>query len=185
MDLISYTLDLAHMFQQSSVGSLRRWWLWLEMYVGLLRLLLSSTVSVCLHLWKVCTKQQAKNAARWSCSCLGYKRYTKGPWACFPGSFIFITIHEQWNGLHAAKALILWPCRLLCITSSSQFSHSVSSWCLEGGCGLSNAYIFGQQVLFSALLWEEYHISHRRPAAEPIEQNAAKSSLDNMQWLHE
>lgn len=60
MDLISCTLGLAHMFQQNSVGSLRLRWLWLEMYVGLLRLLLSSTVFVSLHLWKVCTKQTNK-----------------------------------------------------------------------------------------------------------------------------
>lgn len=82
MDLISCTLGLAHMFQQNSVGSLRHQWLQLEMYMGLLRFLLSSTVIVSLHLWKICTKQQENKAARWSCSCLGYKRYNNSPWAC-------------------------------------------------------------------------------------------------------
>lgn len=174
MDLISCTLGLAHRFQQNSVGSLGHQWLWHEM--GLLRLLLSSTVIVSLHLWKVCTKQQANKVARWSCSCLGYKTYTNSPWACLPGSFIFITIHEQGNGSTLPKHSPFSPGGPL-----HHKQQSVSSVFPPGVCGLSNAYILSQQAPCSALLWAEYCISDRRPAAEPIEQNAAKPTLDKMQ----
>lgn len=109
------------MFQQNSVGSLGRQWLWLEMCMGLLRLLLSSTVIVSLHLWKICTKQHANKAARWSCSCLGYKRYTNSPGACLPGSFIFITSFMSKEMAPRCQSTHPSALEAPCITSSSEF----------------------------------------------------------------
>lgn len=129
--------------------------------VELLRLLLSSTAIVSLHLWKVCTQQQANKAVSWSCSVWGMRDTPKAPGLVFQDSsysspFMSKEIAPRCQSTH--------PSAVEAALHHKQQSvfHSVSSWCLEGGCGLSNAYILDQQAPCSALLWAEYHISHRR-----------------------